>query len=249
MTMFTKKTILISGVSAEYKLITGAMQESMTRNAGNDTDPISTLLQEALVSLGSKKNICKEDIDNLLVNDKQDLLLQIRLDSYDEILSFKYAWDVDGRKSECMHDVFFTVENISRTLPKSHYDEYEEVLKNLTYEVTLPQSGQVIELTKLTNLFHQNFLRKVAKDKVSAITFIELRKPRVKSIDVETQKPRYLACDLRELLAKDLEVLRKAIYANEGNIKAEVEIKNPSNLNQTQKISVLEIPNFFFYME
>lgn len=246
--MFTKKTILISGVSAEYKLITGAMQESMTRNAGNDTDPISTLLQEALVKLGSKTFISKEDIDNLLVNDKQDLLLKIRMDSYDENLSFKLAWELDGKKIELSHEVIFNEDNVIRTAPKSHYNEYEEVLQNLTYEVTLPQSGQVIELTKLTNQYHQNFLRKIAKDKVSAITFIELRKPRVKSIDVETQKPRYLACDLRELLAKDLEVLRKAIYAQEGNIKAEMEVKNPYN-NQTQKVSVLEIPNFFFYME
>jgi hypothetical protein len=247
--MFTKKTILISGVSAEYKLITGAMQESMTRNAGNDTDPISTLLKEALVSLGSKTAISKEDIDNLLVNDKQDLLLKIRMDSYDENLSFKLAWEVDGKKIEHSHEVIFNEDNVIRTVPKSHYNEYEEVLQNLTYEVTLPQSGQVIELTKLTSQYHQSFFKKIAKDKLSAISFIQLRKPRVKSIDTETQKPRYLACDLRELLAKDLEVLRKAIYAQEGNIKAEIEVKSPYNNGQTQKVSVLEIPNFFFYTE
>lgn len=121
------KTILHSDVPCEFKLITGAMQTQMTLNNNSmeaDNDPMTTLLSMAIVKLGEKQPT-REDVENMLVTDRNLLLLQLRLASYGETFEFPMTWEVGGEKETIMHSIDLQLNSFECKTGQTEYTNFD----------------------------------------------------------------------------------------------------------------------------
>ncbi len=253
--MQTMKTALHSGVMCEFKLITGAMQAQMTLN--NDSmaaehDPMTTLLSMAIVKLGDNPPTL-EHLQNMLVTDRNVLLLKLRLLSYGNTFEFPLTWEVGGVKETIRHSVELNFDDFALKNTPQPYNNYQEVLADLDYEMTTIFAGDelptTVVLQKLTYKNATDYVKQVGVQNVNFNSFIEMRKPRIKTIDEDSGKVRLQKLDIQELLARDVETIRKAIYQNEGFVKTDIEVQHPAKSHLTKKINVLDNINFFFYQE
>ncbi|WP_291726170.1 hypothetical protein [Bernardetia sp.] len=223
----TKVYTLQSGVEVESEFITGNHLEIFSKQ-GTKNNKTKMLL--ALVKrIGDNKNIKLSDIEKMPINDVTDLMIQLRLDCYDPEIAFVLEWEnQEKNKFKHEHKIELTEDFFEKQAPEKLITSYDDL--EYEYDVQLPVSKAKVRLKVLTQGDLDKLGGTINLQDVHLNTLLEWRKPRIITIDTNTdgkEVERPNKCDLKKLIARDLSFLQKQVNLKEGKINTSYEFTHP----------------------
>lgn len=250
---------LVSGIECEVSPLLGEHQRILTEGgASRIAENVNKVLVSCIVRLGSKKPVIEADVEALLAADRKKILVEVRQFSLDFNPDFRflYQWKEDdyGPAGEVEHVCAldadsFTVKPYRRTdengkpgEPFPPIAELSEIAAMREHRVKLPLSGKLISFLVMTGKEETVFAKMTGKR--STHTPILARMP-AEVVDGERSFA-LTAHNLDRMPLRDIETLRGAILAAEGDVDTTLEIHHPDNPDRTARIDVVANPSFFF---
>ena len=236
---------LMSGVEVEASLITGEHQEIFSKQGTKDNK--TKMLASLIKRIGSKTDISISDIKKMPVSDVTDLLIKLRLDSIGNEISFVLEWKGEKEKTfKKEHSLEISEEDFTKKEPTEKFSSYDEMPEE--YEVELPLCKKTVLVKRMTQGLADIKGKSVKIENVSLNTLLEWQSPRFIEVDEKTGKERLEKCDLRKLIAKDIEFLRKQIYLKEGRIDTSYTFENPIDgySYDKQQVDIVNSLSFLF---
>lgn len=123
------------------------------------------------------------------------------------------------------------------------YPDYQTILEKKEYEVVLPRSGVKVKMNLMDGVGETHLIKMPEEDQ-SSHTPIKLRNPQ--TIEMKEGKEREYSLNLDKLSLKDISFLRKSFKDMEGDIDTSMVIANQNDPNQTLRVNLIGLPDFFF---
>lgn len=243
--METQVYKLMSGVEVEATLITGKHHKIFSKQGEKDNK--TKMLTALIKRIGKKTDISEKDIKKMPLSDVTDLLIKLRLDSIGNEISFVLEWK--GEKEKIFkkeHTLEISEETFARKEPTEQFSSYDEMPEE--YEVELPRCKKTVLVNRMTQGIADKKGKSIKMNDIHLNTLLEWQNPRFVGIDTETQKPRLDKCDIDDLVAMDIEHLRKQIYLKEGRIDTSYTFENPLEgfSYDKQQIDIVNSLSFLF---
>lgn len=213
--MFTTNITLLSGITAEIRLMTGEIQEELFSLVGTNNFQYE-LAKKIVVKLGNDTNV-EDALAKMPPTDFQDLMIQWREASYGKDINVKLK-DKEGKTHEVTVEISHS--DFAKKAPANTVNNYNELTP--TYDLVLPISKKKIRLERLSVKYMGEYAAKAKK--VSPLTPLEMRRIVEIVHDEKADKERPIFFDLRAAVGKDIEFIRKNIYAQEGKFAETVQV-------------------------
>ncbi len=236
---------LMSGVEVETSLLTGTHLRIFSTQGSKDNK--TKMLASLIKRIGNKTDISEKDIKKMPISDVTDFLIKLRLDSIGNEISFVLEWK--GEKEKIFkkeHTLNISEETFTKKEPTEQFSSYDEMPES--YEVELPRCKKKVLVNRMTQGITDKKGKSVKMNDVHLNTLLEWQNPRFINIDKETGKERLEKCDLENLIAGDIEFLRKQIYLKEGRIDTSYTFENPLDgfSYDKQQVDIVNSLGFLF---